>query len=334
MAGSALSATEAVLAGLWSGLLGREGIGREDNFFELGGHSLLATQLVARIRDSFAVEVALAVVFEHPVLCEQAAVLERSRGGELLPAIAPRAAETAVPLSFAQQRLWFLAQLQEAGEAAASYNIAAALRLEGELDVAALRQALRALTERQESLRVNIRSADGVPQVVVGEAYDPLEVEDLRGACGGGAGGGGAARAEAHAGAAFDLARDRLLRLSLLRLARRTVGAAVQHAPHHRRRLVARGPGARARGAVCGGLRGAKRRELPPLAIQYADYALWQREWLSGEMLERQLGYWRAELAGAPALLELPYDHAASGGEELSRRAADAADRRGRWWSG
>ena len=190
-AGSGLSPTEAVLAGLWAAVLGREGIGREDNFFDLGGHSLLATQLVARIRDSFAVELPLAVLFEQPVLCEQAAVLEQRGGGELLPAIACGVRrERRLPLSFAQQRLWFLAQLQERGEAAASYNIAAALRLEGALDVAALRRALRALTARQESLRVNIRSEGGSPQVVLGEPYDPLEVEDLRGACGGGAGGG------------------------------------------------------------------------------------------------------------------------------------------------
>jgi arthrofactin-type cyclic lipopeptide synthetase C len=127
-----------------------------------------------------------------------------------------------VPLSFAQQRLWFLAQLQEAGEAAASYNIAAGLRFEGELDIAVLRRALRALTERQESLRVNIRSENGVPQVVVGDGYDPLEVEDLTGVAEAEQAAMVRQRTEAHAGLAFALARDRLLRLNLLRLAPRT----------------------------------------------------------------------------------------------------------------
>src|SRR6185295_7764262 len=162
--GAGLGPTEAVLAGLWAAVLGREGIGREDNFFDLGGHSLLATQLVSRIRDSFAVELPLAVLFERPVLCEQAAVLEQRGGGEQLPAIHPRAAGAALPVSFAQQRLWFLAQLQEAS---AIYNVTAALRLEGALDVAALRRALQALTARQESLRVNIRHEGGSPWVVL-----------------------------------------------------------------------------------------------------------------------------------------------------------------------
>ena len=303
-----LSPTEAVLAGLWSAVLGRDRIGRMDNFFELGGHSLVATQLIARIRDSFAVEVALAVVFEHPVLSEQAAVLEHSRGGVTLPAIAPRPAGAAVPLSFAQQRLWFLAQLQE-HEAAASYTIAAALRLEGALDVAALRQALRALTARQESLRMSIRSADGAPRIMLGEPYDPLEEADLSGLAGAAQEAAVQQRAAAHGGAGFDLARDRLLRLCLLRLGARS--SVLLFSLHHiigdawSLEILVRELGA-LYAAACRGEAPA----LPPLAIQYGDYALWQRGWLSGATLERQLAYWRDALAGAPALLELPLDHA------------------------
>jgi amino acid adenylation domain-containing protein/non-ribosomal peptide synthase protein (TIGR01720 family) len=299
-----LSPTEAVLGGLWGGVLQRSGIGREDNFFDLGGHSLLATQLVSRIRDSFAIEVPLAVLFEHPVLFEQAAELERSRGVEPLPAIAPRAAGASVPLSFAQQRLWFLAQLEASPEAAASYNITAALRLEGELDIAALRQALRALTARHESLRMTMPSEGGRPRIVVGEPFDPLEVED----------GPEAdpeaveARAAAHGGAPFDLSRDRLLRLTVLRLGPQA--AVLLFSMHH---IIgdawSLGILVRELAALYRAARGGGTAELEPLPIQYGDYALWQRGWLAGAVLERQLGYWREALSGAPRLLELPCDH-------------------------
>ena len=309
-AGACLSPVEAELAELWSAVLGREGIGRDGNFFDLGGHSLLATQLIARIRDSFAVETALALIFEHPVLCEQASVLERSRGGATLPAIARRPSGAGpAPPSFAQQRLWFLAQLQEQGEAAASYTIAAALRLDGELDVGALRRALRALTARQESLRASIRSDGGAPHVVLAEPYDPLEVEDLGGLWGAAQDAAVREHAAAHAGAPFDLARDRLLRLRLLRLG--SGRSALLFALHH---IVgdawSLGILVRELGLLYAAACGGEAPALPPLPIQYADYALWQRDWLSGETLEGQLAYWRAELAGAPAVLELPYDHA------------------------
>ena len=331
-----LSPTEAVLAGLWSAVLGREAngrkrrlgnerpktigretIGREDNFFDLGGHSLMATQLIARLRDSFAVEVPLAVVFEHPVLCEQAAELEHSPAAPPLPPIVPHPSDAAVPLSFAQQRLWFLAQLQDGGAAAASYNIAAALRLDGRLDVSALRRALCALTARQESLRVSIRSENGAPRIELTAPYDPLEEADLSGLGTAEQEAAVQARAAAHAEAPFDLAHG-LLRV---RLRARSAGvrAAVHPAPHRRRWLVAGHPDPRTGhlyAAAC-----TARRPLPAAAAAGAVRRLRAVAARLAERgaLERQLAYWRADLPGR-RLLELPTDQPA-GGADLPRRA-------------
>jgi hypothetical protein len=145
------TATEELLAGLWTTLLEHEAIGRDDDFFVLGGHSLLATQLVARIRTQFQRELTVRTVFERPRLAELAEAIDQAAGGVLPPPITPQPAATAPSLSFAQQRLWFLAQWEE--DASATYNMPLGLRLEGTLDIAALRSSLVWLLERHETLR-------------------------------------------------------------------------------------------------------------------------------------------------------------------------------------
>jgi amino acid adenylation domain-containing protein/non-ribosomal peptide synthase protein (TIGR01720 family) len=301
-----LTPTEELLASLWCNVLKRAAVGRDDHFFELGGHSLLATQLVSRIRDSFTVDLPLYVVFEHPVLRDQAAALDHSQRGHDLPPIQARGGDTAPVLSFAQQRLWFLAELE--GGAAATYLISAALRLDGALDVAALRSTLRELTTRHTSLRMNFGNVGGQPVIHLRAPYDPLTVEDLSTLPAAEQDAAVRRQADAHAGRPFDLSHDPLLRLTLLHLGVDT--HVLLFTLHH---LIADGwsLGVLVRdlnalyGAACAG----QTADLPPLPIDYADYAAWQRGWLQGTVREQQLAYWREQLAGAPSLLNLPTDY-------------------------
>ncbi len=300
-----LTAAEELLARLWSEVLGVEGIGRESHFFEVGGHSLLATQLASRIRDRLGVEVPIRKLFELPLLREQAAELESGRRGRPLPPIEPLPQGSQLPLSFAQQRLWFLDQLE--GGSQATYNITAALELRGELDESALRRCLRQLTERHQSLRMNFLSEGGRPRIVLREPYDPLTSEDGRG------------RpdledwlrreADEHASRPFDLSRDALLRLRLLRAGedRRALLFSVHHiaADGWSLQVLVRELATLYAASCEGG-----ESPLAPPRLQYADYAAWQRGWLSDEELERQLGYWREQLADGPGRLNLPLDRA------------------------
>jgi len=317
------TATESLLCGIWAEVLKLERVGVEDGFFELGGHSLLATQVVSRVREATGVEVPLRALFETPTVDALAERVEslrgrgagaapptdrirpaRARGLPAAPSI-PRAPREAPPLSFAQQRLWLVDRLEPGSPA---YNMPFALRLRGPLDTAPLRASLDALVRRHETLRTTFAERDGVPaQVVQPPAPVPLPVLDLRRLP------PEAREAEAERLAAaealrpFDLARGPLLRSTLLRLDRNE--HVLCFTAHH---------------VVCDGWSlGVLVREvsrlytafsrglpspLPPLPVQYADYAVWQREHVSGRRLEEQLEYWKGRLAGAPALLELPTD--------------------------
>ncbi|MEV1178600.1 amino acid adenylation domain-containing protein, partial [Nonomuraea sp. NPDC049784] len=289
------TATEEVLAGIWAQVLGLERVGIADGFFELGGHSLLATQVISRVRAAFDVEVPLTALFDRPTVAELAAVVEAAARGEVPPPIVPVSRDGLVPLSFAQQRLWFLDQLEPGS---ADYNVPIALRMSGPLDVAALRAALDAVVERHEVLRTRLVAVDGVAHQVV----DPpsgfgLEVVELD-----------AEQAEALMAAdavtPFDLATGPLLRGRLIRLGldEHVLSLTVHHVVSDEwsarvlRRDLMTLYQAFARGEAS---------PLAPLPVQYADFAVWQREWLRGEVLEGQLGYWRERLEGAP-VLELP----------------------------
>ncbi|MFC6015638.1 amino acid adenylation domain-containing protein, partial [Plantactinospora solaniradicis] len=288
--------TETVLARLWAALLGLERVGVTDDFFDLGGHSLLATQVMSRVRNQFEVELDLAVLFEGPTIARLAGAVDGAVPGEVAPPIVavPRAGE--LPLSFAQQRLWFLHQLEPDS---AEYNEPLALRITGALDVEALRGALDELVRRHEVLRTRlVTGADGRAYQVVDEfTASGLVVTDLSGQADPLA--AAVAWVAADAVEPFDLATGPLLRARLLRL-----GASdhvLSLCSHHvvsdewsvgllQRELTAlyRGP-------------------LPPLTVQYADFAVWQRQWLTGAVLDRQLDYWRQRLAGAPTL-RIPTD--------------------------
>ncbi|QWP77562.1 amino acid adenylation domain-containing protein [Lysobacter sp. K5869] len=292
---------ETALAQLWAQTLKIERIGRRDHFFELGGHSLLAVTLLSRMRGALALEVSLKDLFAHPVLADLAAHLHgRARSEQR--AIAPVARDVALPLSHAQQRLWFLGQLDGASEA---YHMPMALRLRGELDIDALRRALDRIVARHEVLRTAFEREDGrtVQRIADPDIGLSLSAHDLRGADARALD----ARLEDEAARAFDLARGPLVRGQLLRTADDEHVLAITM--HH---IVSDGWSmaifAEELSALYAAYRSGEDDPLPPLPIQYADYAVWQRQWLSGEVLAKQSDYWRDALAGAPALLELPTD--------------------------
>ncbi|HYH79386.1 MAG TPA: amino acid adenylation domain-containing protein, partial [Longimicrobium sp.] len=315
------TAAEEVLAEIWGEVLGLERVGVEDNFFELGGHSLVATRMVSRVRQAFAVEVPLRAVFEAQTIRALAGRVEALRGttAEVTPVV-PVPRDGDLPLSFAQQRLWFLDRLEPGS---AVYNIPVALRLGGELDARGLAWALTEVVRRHEVLRTTFGAgADGEPvQVVHPPAPVRLPVVDLSGL-------DAAERkrwverlSNEEAARPFDLARGPVMRCALLRLG--AEASVVLFTLHHiasdgwsmeiLQREVTALYGARVRG---------EDPPLPDLPVQYADYAVWQRRWLEGEVLERQVAYWRERLAGAPAVLELPLDHprpAASSGRGADR---------------
>ncbi len=292
---------EELLAGIWAQVVGVPRVGAGDHFFRLGGHSLLATQVLSRVRDAAGAEVPLAALFEEPVLAGFARAVEaRLRGGAAAEDRIPRRpAGVPIPLSFAQERLWFLDRLAPGN---AAYNIARAWRLAGPLDAAALAAAVRAVVARHEALRTTFAEEDGQPvQRVAEEPTFAVAFEDLTALPPAAREATAAQRAAEIAGRPYNLARRPPLRVALLRLA--TDDHRLLLGMHH---IVADGwsmgrflaeLGALAAGAV-----------LPPLPVQYGDFALWQRGRLTGETLAALNTYWHGQLAGAPALLELPTD--------------------------
>ncbi|HSU14835.1 amino acid adenylation domain-containing protein, partial [Longimicrobium sp.] len=295
---------EELLAVLWCEVLGVKRVGAHDDFFELGGHSLVAMLLVARVRDLFGVALPLRAVFEGPTVAALAGQVEALQRADLpqAPPIVPVGRDRALPLSFAQERLWFLDRLQPES---AFYNIPLGVRLRGELDAAALERALGEVVRRHEALRTVFREEDGAPvQVILPFAGFALAVEDL--------GTGGEAemrrRAEEEAVRPFDLAAGPLFRARLLRLDQEehVLLLCLHHAVSDGWSM---GVLFRELSALYEAFRDGREPPLPELAVQYADYAAWEREQLRGEALERQLSWWSGRLAGAPALLELPTDH-------------------------
>ncbi|MBV8612706.1 MAG: amino acid adenylation domain-containing protein, partial [Acetobacteraceae bacterium] len=293
--------TERLLATLWCDLLGVSDVSATSEFFTLGGHSLLAMQLTARIRQLFQVEVPVRELFEAPTIAGLAKLIDAQRG---LPALPPikRLGDGALPLSFAQRRLWFLDQFEGPS---AVYNLAATVQLEGELDLPALRRALRRLIERQHVLRYRFPAHDGKPTVALIDPYDPLDLTDLRTRP------DRAAEAErlaaVHAAQPFNLARGPLLRLHLLQLGDRHYRLLfnIHHiiSDNWSLRVLLRELDTLYRAEHDGGdIR------LPALPVQYGDYAAWEQDWLAGDARACQLDYWKAQLADLPSLLELPTD--------------------------
>ena len=311
---------EELLAGIWAHVLGVERVGAEDNFFALGGHSLLATQVASRLRDAFGVEVPLRALFEHPTVASLARLVEgmRREGGALAPPLRRAERPGALPLSFAQARLWFLDQLEPGNPA---YNLALGVRLEGRLEEDALEAALREVERRHEVLRTRLVVVDDEPCQVV----DPprpwhLPRVDLRGLAAEAAAREQRRLAAAEAKVPFDLARGPLWRAVLLALGEReNVLLLTQH--HIASDGWSMGILVREVAALYVALRAGLPSPLPELPVQYADFTLWQRQWLAGEVLQAQLDYWAGQLAGMPPALELPTDRPRPGTSSRSGSA-------------
>jgi non-ribosomal peptide synthetase component F/acyl carrier protein len=302
---------EEVLAGLWAELLGLERIGTADHFFDLGGHSLLATRVMSRLRGAFGIELPLRDLFEAPRLADLAARVEaalQAGSGSVLPPLAPVPREGALPLSFAQQRLWLVDQLEPGSPL---YNIPVALRIAGPLRPEVLALCFGEIVRRHEVLRTVFADRKGAPvQVIQPAAPFGLPVVDLAGLPEREREAAARLLAGEEALRPFDLARGPLLRGLLLRLA--PPGDQMDHAAALTLHHIA-GDGwsmeilVREVTALYAAFAEGRPSLLPELPIQYADFAIWQREWLQGEVLDRQLDYWRARLAGlAPS--ELPSD--------------------------
>ncbi|WP_446326957.1 amino acid adenylation domain-containing protein [Burkholderia pseudomallei] len=302
-------AKEEALAAIWRELLHVERVSRHDNFFELGGHSLLAVQLVSRLRQALSVEVALSTVFDAPVL---SALAERLEAGntEVLPPIPLAPRDGRIALSLAQQRLWFLTQLEGVSEA---YHMSGAVRLDGPLNREVLQRALNRIVMRHEALRTCFVREEGEPiQVIQPHAdltvsyHDLREAESIRHEAG-----NREQRAkdlsQAHASAPFDLSRDLPVRVLLLQLA--DEAHVVQVVMHH---IASDGWSVgvflQELSALYGSFIAEQGDPLAPLPLQYADYAAWQRRWLASGQLEKQGAFWQTNLSGAPTLLELPTD--------------------------
>jgi non-ribosomal peptide synthetase component F len=300
---------EELVVQVWEALLGRERIGVDDNFFELGGHSLLATQVATRLQQMFNLDIPLRALFENPTAAELARYVEEMRlAGRhtSAPPIVAVPRDRDLPLSFAQERLWFLDQLAQGGSL---YNLPYPIRLRGELNAAALELTLGEVIRRHEVLRTSFPTVDGRPvqrftaavplvQPVIdlsGLEEEARETERHR-------------LVEADAERPFDLARGPLLQTALLRL--NEADHLMLFTMHH---IVSDGwsMGVLVRevsalySAFCAG----RPSPLPELPVQYADFAVWQRQYLQGEVLEAQLDYWKQRLGGRNLpFLDLPTD--------------------------
>lgn len=338
------TAIEQQLAQIWSELLGREQISIHDNFFELGGHSLLATQVISRVNTAFGAELPILPIFKHPTIAALADFiqtdLQQEQSGIPSVKIEPVSRTDKLPLSFAQARLWFLDQLN----GSIAYNLPIALAFRGNLQVKALYRTLQEIVDRHESLRTTFATDDGIPyQVIHAQKAIALPVVDLSSYGRAEIKREVERRAVAEATDPFDLSQDLMLRATLLHLGQSFSpleldlglgfglgfglgldGDRFNSKPlepgetyhlllltlHH---IAADGWSIAVLLKELTALYAAFSQDYPSplkdLAIQYADFALWQRQYLQGEVLARQLSYWKKQLADAPELLQLPTDY-------------------------
>jgi len=299
--------TEKMLCSLYSAILGVDRVGIHDDFFDLGGHSLLATRLISRVREVFHLDLPLHVLFEAATVAEFARQIDSHQAATpaaSLAGVLPTRRDGPVLPSYAQQRLWFLDRLNPGNPV---YNIPMALHLAGPVDHTALEKSLNEIVRRHEVLRTEFLSDDGQPwQVVVGHRRVPLSVIDLTEAEDRETTARQLAATEARK--PFDLTSGQLLRNTLLRLA-----------PHEHVLLLTMHHiisdawsveiFLRELSTHYQAFRAGEPSPLPVLPVQYADFAVWQRGWLHGSVLEDQLRYWKQQLTGAPEVLEIPTDH-------------------------
>ena len=302
---------EELVASVWESVLNVGAVGRDDNFFELGGHSLLATQIMSRMREVFQTDIPLRTLFEQPTVSAFAASVGQAL--ELKSHLAPTPPLKAyprgeeLPLSFAQQRLWFLHQWEPSSP---FYNSPSVVRLSGHLQLSVLRRTLLEVVRRHEVLRTTFPTQGGRPrQRITATLLPELPLVDLSTLDPEVAESAATQLARDEAQRPFDLSAGPLLRVTLLRLSEEE--HVLLFTLHH---IVSDGWSmgllVREVAALYRAYQAGEDSPLEELPVQYADYAQWQRGWLQGEVLERQLAYWRQQLAGAPPVLELPTDRA------------------------
>jgi acyl carrier protein len=302
------NATEELIAAIFADVLRIDRAGAGDDFFELGGHSLSATQVVSRIRQAFQIELPVRALFEAPTVRGLAGVVEAIQRGDrgLVPPPIVRAPRNKpLPLSIAQQRLWIIDQMEPGSSL---YNVPRAIRMIGDLDVQAIESALNGIVKRHEVLRTTYCLQEDEPvQVIAPERRIALPIMDLSALPPDDRKKESRRVIQDESAKAFDLVRDSILRAILLKLdAREHILFLNTH--HIASDGWSNGVFLRELAALYIAAHNGTASQLPDLTIQYADYAVWQRNWLQGEVLEKNLAYWRARLEGAPALLELPAD--------------------------
>jgi amino acid adenylation domain-containing protein len=296
------TAVEQELSDIWRELLSFERVGASDNFFEMGGHSLLAIRMLSRVRERFAVELSLRAVFESPTIETLAARIEADllRDDRKEPAPIRRTSrQTLVPLSFVQQRLWFMHQLEPGSSA---YNIPATVRLNGKLNTVALARSLSEVVRRHEILRTTFaETAGGLRQVIAPAATLNMSVIDLARLGESDRESEASQLAETAARLPFDMEKGPLVRAHLIRLAEdeHILSLVLHHIISDGWSL---GLLVRELTQLYEAFSQGKPSPLADLSFQYADYAVWQRDWLQGDVIEQQLAYWRRQLNGAPPL--------------------------------
>lgn len=300
--------TEKSIATIWADTLGCERVGLNDHFFELGGHSLLAIKVISRIRNVFQTDLPLYTIFEFPQLSDFVTQLEAylvQHESLVKESIVPVKREHYMPLSFAQERIWFFEQLRQG---TSMYNISKAFRIRGELDITALKKSCEQLIERHESLRTNFVDLNGLPmQVIHAHQPCPMQQVDLR------YGDSGHREAELKALIAkeeqlpFDLAKDPLIRTTLYHL--NDDEWVLLLVVHH---IIFDGWSMSVLEQewweIYERCRHDPAYQREALSLQYVDYAVWQRGMLQGALWERQLSYWKNQLHGKLPILQLPTD--------------------------
>lgn len=298
---------EEVVAGIWSRVLGLPRVSITDNFFQLGGHSLLATQIISRIRSVFQVEVPLQTLFESPTLVNLAQKIEEAfkAGSKLSARIEKAERDDTSPVSFAQQRLWFIDQLDPGSPA---YNIINTSRLQGKLNVNALEQAVSEILRRHETLRTKFATKDGMPvQIVAAPQRFDMPLIDLTTLSEDEREEKARLLAEADSLKRFDLSTGPLVSIALIKL--NDKDHVLLFTMHHiigdawSSAVLVREIAQFYR-EFCEG----KSSSLAELPVQYADFAVWQRQSLQGETLDTHLNYWRQQLSGTIPTVELPTD--------------------------
>ena len=306
--------TEIELVIIWQDLLQQSSeIGIEQDFFRLGGHSLLATQLLSRVQTIFDTAVPLTTFFAQPTIAKLAQFIDQAQRGTATPPLTTTEQRERLPLSFAQQRLWFLDQLDEA-----AFNIPLTLRLRGEIDVPLLTESINKIIERHTTLRTTFMMLDDQPvqqirpftpiqllQINLTHLPEAERVNEAQTI---------ATRESLHH---FDLTQDCLLRAHLLQLG--VTDFVLLLTIHH---IAADGWSLGVLldelTTIYTALHEKRPLTLPQLPIQYSDYAVWQREWLQGDVLDKQLNYWREQLTDVPAGLALPTDYPRDNNNDLN----------------